>query len=370
MENFINQERARSMIRSSLDSGRLAHAYLFSGPEGSGKYAAAIELAQAVNCESAAGRPCGVCPSCVRTASLSHPDLNLVFPLPVGDNEKEGDHPLDRLTEEEVSLYHEQIALKAKNPYHRISLPGAGTIKLSSIRELRRESSLSTVEARKKIFVILDADAMNEESANALLKTLEEPHEDTLLILTTSRPAALLPTLSSRCQHIRFDPLPENAIARALEEREGIEAPTARTIARLSGGSYSRALAYSSAPLGESREEALGILRTVLLKSRAEILAETDRLSRDYEKHEIVELLHLLENSLRDAMVIAGNAGTPSDDPGADPIRKLASLYPAADYPLAVEAIDRAISLLGKNVYIRLIILNLACSLKHSIDPL
>jgi len=261
------------------------------------------------------------------------------------------------------------VALKAKNRYSAIAIPRANEIKVNSIRELRREAALSPADRGKKVFLIIDAEAMNDESSNALLKTLEEPHDSTMIILTSSRPDNLLPTIRSRCQHLRFDPLREDAIEQALTEREGIDPPQARLVARLAKGSYSRALEYAHSSFADRRKEAVEFLRTMLFRSRESLLGEIDRVVREYEKHEIDELLQLLQYWLRDAMVVtAGMEGeVPPEDREA--IEKFNHRYRSADFDAAIPAIDRAISLLYKNVYIPLVLMDLAYALKRSLDP-
>jgi len=362
--SVINQEHAKQALRSSLQRGRLAHAYMFSGPPGVGKFAAAIELAKAVNCENKGSEPCDQCRNCIQIASLQHPDLSLVFALPAGSGEKSDDPPLAKLGEAEISLIHGELAAKARNPYHTINLPRANTIKINSIREIRKSTALTAFGGGKKVIVIIDADSMKDEASNALLKTLEEPHAHTMLILTTSRPEALLPTILSRCQLVRFEALQEEMIVRALTEREGLEPAQAGTIAAMADGSYSRALLYAQSGLGERMNEAVEFLRTILYKPRKTLLAEIERIASDYDRREIEDILRLLQRWLRDAM----RAGEGFIDGGDEVLKKFITRYPAWNYGKAVESIDRAISLLSKNVYIPLVMTEAALNLKNAID--
>ena len=110
----------------------------------------------------------------VQTCALPiYPNLRLIFALPVGKGEKVGDSPMAKLAEDEAAAVLEQIALKAADPYHVIGVPRATTIKINSIRELRKESSLSSFMAGKRVFLIIDAENLNDEASNAILKTLE-----------------------------------------------------------------------------------------------------------------------------------------------------------------------------------------------------
>ncbi|MEK9138888.1 MAG: hypothetical protein AAB393_17340, partial [Bacteroidota bacterium] len=144
----IGQERVKLHLLSALRNDRLPHAYLFVGNEGVGKDAAALELAKVLHCEGGNEQACDACPSCIRVNTLQHPDVKLVVALPVGKGEKSDDPPLEKLSQAEIQTIQEQYRLKGENPYHRISIPKATIIKINSIRDVRRESSLSTLGRR------------------------------------------------------------------------------------------------------------------------------------------------------------------------------------------------------------------------------
>ena len=365
-EQVIDQPRVKRILSAIVRGDRVAHAYLFTGPEGVGKYAAALELARAVNCDRPDGGPCGTCDNCKRIAALQYPDVHLVFALPVGKNEKAGDSPIARLADEDVTLIQEQLRLKAANSYHRIVLPRATTIKLSSMREVRRESALSSFGRGRKVFIILDAEMMNDESSNALLKTLEEPAGDLMIILITTRPELLLPTIISRCQLIRFDPPRDESIASALVEREHIEPAQAAAVASLAAGSYTRAIEYLHSDLAERRREAVDFLRTVLYRPRGELLDAIDHIAADLERSEVEDMLRLMLSWLREAMRASQGIATQGGDD--DSVLKFARHYDRLDYEPIFGALDRAVSLIGKNVYIPLILIDLAVRLRNLIS--
>ena len=366
-KNVIGQKRVKQILSASLERKRLAHAYLFSGPEGVGQDAAALELAKTLNCEAQVLESCEMCSSCMKCNSFQHPNIKLVFSLPVGKNEKYGDPPLSKLSDDDIALIRDQLQLKAKNLYHKIAIPKSNTIKINSVREIRRESSLTSYQSGKKVFIVLDAERLSDESSNAILKTLEEPHGDTVLILTTSRSDNLLPTIVSRCQHIKFDPLSRAEIRDALMGREGLEANQAELVARLSNGSFQRALELTKTKLQEQRAEAVEFIRTVLYKSRGELLRAIDSIMTEYQKLEIQEFLLLIQSWLRDAMAIKEGAEHHVVLEEDNAVRKFAHHHNDINYSRVFDSLDRAISLLDKNVYIPLILLTLSLELRAMI---
>jgi DNA polymerase-3 subunit delta' len=368
-KSIVDQSRVKTLLTGTLAGKRVAHAYLFSGPEGSGQDPAAIEFAKALLCERSGTEACGECRNCLRVESLQHPNLTLVFSLPAGRNEKVGDPPLSKLSEADIAIVQEQLRLKALNPYHTMTIPKANTIKINSVRLIRKESSLAGFETGRRIFIILNAEELGDDASNALLKTLEEPPENTILILTTSVPDRLLRTIVSRCQDVRMAPLSAGEIQAALEEREKVAPDEAAAIAKLSGGNYARALQRLHSDLRERSREAVDFLRTALGTSREEIGNSIERIIDRYEKQETAELLLLLQDWLRDAMLLKEEGPPDAAPEDGESHRRLLNRYKRIDLPGAIAAVDRAVSLVDKNAYIPLVLLNLALALQERINP-
>ena len=173
---IFGQEKPKQIIKKAVQGNNLAHTYLFYGQESIGKKKVAIELAKSLNCiSSIKGDPCDKCISCQKIESRIHPDFFFVEPL-------------------------------KNTPAAREAV-----IKIEAIRELQRKLAYHPYEGKVKVAVIDDADLMNASAANSFLKTLEEPPSSTILIIISSNPFKLLPTIISRCQTIQFQPLnPEN----------------------------------------------------------------------------------------------------------------------------------------------------------------
>ncbi|GJQ20123.1 MAG: DNA polymerase III subunit delta' [Bacteroidia bacterium] len=367
-DHIIGQHRVKELLRHAISSGQVAHAYLFEGPEGVGKDALAIEFARALNCRRRSADACGVCDSCKRMDSLQHPDVRLIVALPAGKGEKTGDDPLKGFTDEQMESVHAELASKAKDPYHRISVPKASFIKVNSIREIRRQASLTASEFARKVFILPNAEEMNAEASNALLKTLEEPPGDTLLLLTTSRREQLLPTIVSRCQIVRCEPLSVEEIASALQEREGIGADEARTIAMLANGSYTAARALVSADVLGRRNEVVQFLRTALGRSRAALLKHLEVVLAGRERSDAEQWLKLLQSWIHEALTARAseNGGAVGVD---EDVRKFVERFPHADLAEASKLVDRAIALVGRNVYLPLVLTTLALDLQRCIAP-
>lgn len=215
------------MFRHALARGRTAHAYVFAGPAGVGKRTVARGIAQCLFCEKRGDTDldaCGDCPACRQVRAGSHPDL-LTVACPEGKREL-------------------PIALIA------------GADDRRGREGLLHDLSLRPMSATRRIAIIDDADTMNEESANALLKTLEEPPEGSLLFLISPSMDALLPTIRSRCQPIHFGPLPENDVAELLRELGWeTDSHSANAVAALSEGSLTTARQLLDPSLRKLRDE-------------------------------------------------------------------------------------------------------------------
>ncbi|MEK6756615.1 MAG: DNA polymerase III subunit delta' [Bacteroidota bacterium] len=365
----IGQRRVKDLLRRTLASKKVAHAYLFFGGEGIGKDAAAIEFARALNCTVDSVDPCGECPSCKKIEILQHPNLKLIFPLPVGKNEKSGDNPTEVLSQDQITVVQEQLRLKAENPYHRISIPKSNFIKINSVRDLRRDAAMSAFEGGKKVFVLSNAETMNAEASNSLLKTLEEPSSDSVFILTASQKEQLLETIISRCQLVQFDPLSEGEIREALMGRQNAEAEQAALVARLARGSYSAAREMLSVDMVAQRQEVVQFLRFVLGSQKIPLATDIERIGFSGDRSAVERWLKLLEVWLRDALVLREHGE--KELLNIDHIKDLKSFnqkFPRADLVAALDSVEQSVALVGKNVYLPLVLTSLAIDLKRSLS--
>lgn len=366
-EKVIGQQRVKDLLKKAIETGQVAHAYLFHGEEGIGKDALAMEFAKALNCREAGPPPCDGCPSCKKAGSLQHPNIKLICALPVGKNEKTGDGPVDVLTEDQVKTLQEELAKKARDPYYRLAVPKANLIKVNSIREIRREASLSRFEEGRKVFIITQADMMNIEASNSLLKTLEEPPANTILILTTSHMERLIPTIISRCQVLRCDPLSEEEISEHLVRASGVDRAAALVAARLANGSFSVARELLSEDLAETRKEAIQFVRLALGTGRIALLNEIERVaSLDRQKAE--RWLRLLQGWFHEAIGLReGHGRELMNAEHGEELKRFLQRFPDADLLRASDEIEHSIALVGKNSYLPLVFTALAITLKRCV---
>lgn len=364
-DSIIGQHRVRRAIRAVIASGRMPHAWLFTGPEGIGKDAVAIEVARCMRCERLGpdATPCGTCHGCTTTGDLQNSNVQFVFALPSGKGEdSRADSPLLKLTDGEISLIQEELRRKAKNPYHNISIPKAQQIKISSIRQVKRDVTRSSMEPGTRVIIISEAHLMRDEAANAFLKTLEEPSARTLLILTTSHRERLLPTILSRCQEIRFDLLSDAEIAGALTERLGVDGTTAQLTAKLAGGSYSKAVELVEGDLNQYRFDVVAFLRGVLRKSPVAAHAEIERLSSGNDRSHLERVLGLLALWLRDAFALrlTGKEELVVNQDQLSDIRSFNGRFDAAPIDGMIRSVEESIDAIRRNAQPPLVLTVLA----------
>jgi DNA polymerase-3 subunit delta' len=367
-DQIIGQERIKNLLRTAIGRERVAHAYLFHGEEGVGMDAMAIEFARVLNCKQGGVDACGSCASCKLFDNLQHPNIRLIFALPRGKSERSDASPLDALTDAEIRAVQEQVRQKAANPYHRIQIPKANEIRINSIRELRREASLSAFAEGWKVFLLLEADRMNDEASNALLKTLEEPTPKTVVILTTSKRERLLPTILSRCQAVRFDSLSSEEIRDALVACHSAPQEDAELVAVLANGSFTQALDLLDADIRESRDTVVQFVRCALGNRPTKLFEQVEELVAELDRAGMERWLSLMLVWFRDARVL--REGKQSGIVNIDQRKSLQSFvanFPAVDHSKVISTVEQAIALVGKNVYLPLVLANLAYQLKESI---
>ena len=227
-----------NVLLKSVRLNKLSNAYLFYGTQGCAKEWAALEFARILNCFNKENTSCYSCESCIKFKSLQHPNLFMTFPLPASKKENKKKDSIGNLSQDNYEILLDSLNKKSDNPFYKINIPGAQRILLSSIKDIKKNSFLKLEDSGKKVFTIFDAHLLSVgsgESANSLLKILEEPPENSLFILTTDFKNKLLPTILSRCQKYYFSDIDILNVQLFLE-KQGVDKEKAIEIASFSFG--------------------------------------------------------------------------------------------------------------------------------------
>ena len=283
-KHLLGHGKAKSLLLEAAAKNQIGHAYLFRGPDGVGKKRAALTYAAYINCKSPQENDaCCHCAACRKFASGNHPDLIHIA-------------------------------------------PDGAAIKIGQVRELIHQLAFPPLEAKVRVIILEDIHTMRREAANSLLKTLEEPAPNNLLILTADQAGDILPTIISRCQIIPFGPLDYEDIAQVLMLENGMERAQALTLASVAEGSLGRAKLLLQEDLLVFRQEVIEQL-LLLQNNQSETIAQVFRLSEKAAalKENIYEFLALLRLWYRDLILIA--AGAPESSTAN---KDLASFLPAA----------------------------------------
>jgi len=365
---LIGQGKIAAALATAVESSRVAHAYLFHGPEGAGKRAAAIDFACSLLCERPLqGAACRECNACSRAFKLGHPDLHVMMPAP------------NNVSFESVA---ERIKILAANPYavvdfeRRPSLDAYDAQSNKQViyskddigQELRRQMSLAPVEGGYRVAVMTDADRMRTEAANAFLKLLEEPGDRTVFVLTSDRPDRMLATIRSRCQLQRFSRLADEEVASALIDRRSLDEGAAQTLARMADGSYSRALELASnQELISTRTLVVDYLRAAYANDSDLVVGFAEQFNR-MGRETLKFFLQLTLGWLRDLLLyrtLGDEAPIINLDQFTE-LRRFSENLPDARLEAMVDLVDEASRLVERNMNLRLTFIVLAQALRQA----
>lgn len=259
--DIVGQQGIIKNIRNAIKDNRVAHAYLFCGPDGVGKSITASIFASALNCQKRGDDPCGVCPSCLRARDGNHPDI---------------------------------IHVKIQR----------AIIHVDEIRELQKDMIKKPYEKGVKVYIIHDAEKMNDEAQNCLLKTLEEPPQHVIIILLSSNQYSLLKTIVSRCQVMKFSRAPEGEIENYLRYKMGVDEKEARYIAAFSDGIVKKAEDYlNNEDQKKLRDDAIEIAISIHKDDKLHALSYTD-FFLDH-KDRVPYILDVMMSIFRDILIFS-----------------------------------------------------------------
>lgn len=375
---WLGHTDARSRLAATVSSGRTAHAYLISGPEGIGKGAVAIEFARLLLCDNLQSRPCGSCPQCVALRTLHHPDLHLIAP---SGTPKDSDTPGSETFSKEMSKLRERLST---NPYASADLAELSSaeskatrrksatgskIRVADSRELLHAAYRKPFQARQSVYVILNADEMLREAQNALLKLLEEPPSSAILLLTASNLPAVLPTVRSRCQPVKLNAYSAGEVRLALTEA-GVNERSAELSSALSGGNIRRAVAFAEMEPEFLEQAAVDFLATSAVLIPDKVQEQVEKLLEDstFLDDAFFELmtLFLSDAATWAARVSNSNPHFPSQK---ERISRLSSAYPNADFGAAIQAVDKAASARAAGYTPSLVLTTMAIELHRALGP-
>jgi DNA polymerase III subunit delta' len=358
---IIGQQAAKERLIRSVSDGRISHAQLFLGPQGSGSLALAVAYAQFISCTNKQeADSCGSCSSCVKYNKLVHPDLHFVYPVALSKDVRISTDVAVKwreafLENPYITLYNWFESLDAENKQAVIGVEESG--------EILRKLSLTTYEAEYKIMIIWQAEKMNQASANKLLKILEEPPDKTLFLLVCENEDQLLRTIVSRTQLIKIPKISESDLINALTEHNGQSHEAAEKTAHLADGNYAEALLL----INENENAAQNLasfqklMRASLKFNPQGVFGWIDEVSasgRERQKNFINYALHII----RESMIL--NYGDPElVKLGADErefVKKFAPFIHANNIERFIEELNKAYYHTERNANVKILFMDLA----------
>ena len=357
-KDIVGQEQVKQRLIKSVKEGRMPHAQLFTGPEGTGKLSLAIAYAQYISCQKQGDDDsCGVCPSCHKFMKLIHPDLHFVFPIILSEKKTDDDDkgPSGKLSDAFLIQWREVLL---SNPYITeadwYEMIGAenkqGIIGTTESSDVIRKLSLKSYESDYKTMIIWLPERMNQSAANKLLKLIEEPPVNTIFLMVSENPTQLLKTILSRTQIVKVPPIHRESIAVALVDRYQIDPAKAHEISRVSNGSFQKAISLVSV---ESDSTYFDLFRRLMRLCYAndvlgllDWVSDATSLGREQQKEMLTESLRLLRETLMlnlDVEDISYLAGEEVDfGKKFSPFINRSNIYPVFnEFNLAIDHISR-----------------------------
>jgi DNA polymerase-3 subunit delta' len=297
--DLIGQSRVKHLLDNILNRERIAHAYLFSGPKGSGLLPFALRFAEQVNATETGSLPWH-----------KHPDIHVFIPMPTSSSIDELKARLEWLKEDSYALVEyvdrpdsEKDRSKNKQAFYSIEYFR------SDIRPVTR---LRPFQGKKVVVIMTMVETMRKETANSFLKLLEEPSDGVMFILTTHHYEQLLPTITSRCQHIAFGQNTLQEVEHALINHEGIPEKDAKLLVRLTQGNYGKTKTINVEEIQDSRDEVIDFLRKSFVIDASSVQNLIQSWTSKHNIEGLIQLVELMETFLRDLIVYQHGKNTDS----------------------------------------------------------
>lgn len=306
--DIIGQKKAKNAFFGMVKDNRVPHAMLLKGRPGVGKLAFATAIAQFMNCENPRETDsCGKCGSCTKIAKGIHPDVRYI--LPITSNKVDGKSPLsDDYFPQFRSQFFQNLYFSFTEWISLISAENKQVgIRVEEIRDMKRKITLKAFEGKYKVVVLWNAERINPQAANAMLKILEEPPERTIIIMTVSDTSNLLTTINSRCQRIQTHRIPDPDLAAYLSSHHDLPEDRATQIAQLADGSVAKAIELVNESNKSLSELYMHWLRTCLKGDYSEIQSWVEQISRENKEFQKLFMSYAMQK-VRDSLLFAFHA--------------------------------------------------------------
>lgn len=369
---LIGQHRAKEQVQRMLTSERIGHAYLISGASGVGKTAFALGLAEAINGIDNLSE-LGEFKTSKKSSWFSHPDIHVFIPKPTASKIEELRPRLELLAEDpyEIISFALRPTMDKDDPSKNLQAFYPVDYFRDDIRPVAR---LKPNEGNRVIIIITQVETMRKETANAFLKLLEEPSDRLMFILTTESYENLLPTITSRCQHIPLGTLSPKEVEQGLIEVDKLSKNDASYLARVSNGNYAMTRFFDVSRLKEDRESMVNFLRLSYSQDAKGLSTIVQDWQSSFNIEGLISLTNLMEMYIRDLMIYreTKNEGLITNVDQIDSIKKFVSALKDAQLEVMISEVDSTRPMLRQNVSPKLLFTVLALrfsNLMRGMDP-
>ena len=351
-DDLIGQQRVKELLNSIIERDRISHAYLFSGPKGSGMLPFALRFAECINNPKNTPN--------IELSWQKHPDIHVFIPMPSSAESQERNERLEWLNEDNYNLieYADRPDLvKERSRNHQ------AFYSIDYFRsEIRPVTRLRPYQGKKVVVIMTQVETMRKETANSFLKLLEEPSEGILFILTTHHYEQLLPTIISRCQHIAFGKNTLTDVQKALIDRDQMPKEKAALLAKLTQGNYAKAKDIDMDIIQQSRTEIIDFIRSSYVLDAIKINSIILNWTSTRNTEGLIQIIELLESFLRDLVVYAHtkNTGSLIHEDEVQTIKNIVLNLKGADYHTMIDLLAPIYAELKQNVQPKLLLTVLA----------
>jgi DNA polymerase-3 subunit delta' len=342
---------AKTLLKS-ISNKRLHHAYLFYGEQGAAQLKLALEFTRHLMCPVSMVNPCGTCPTCFKLKKLQHPDLLFYFPV-----NRKNDEADPKSIEEGVRQY-------AENPYKEYIAGNARAYYVETMRHIKDEASSSSFESPHRVILLDQIEFMNDASANAFLKLLEEPPKNTFIIMTSSAIEQILPTIKSRCQKFHLNHLPESQVFQIAKTYYPNLNKSDLSL-KLAAGNLSKVFDYQEMDFTALRNTAINFLRFAIVHKPIGIVENINLVLASKEKQDVEAFLNFLLFWFRDAsfLLASGDEAHLIDADLVKELRKFIERFGQADFVNMSLFLEEALFLIKRNVHQGMVLSQLAVKL-------